>query len=115
VDGVPMPGVHIQYVPQTEIAEGRERYINRFFVHSREGGKFSLSTYVDGDGIPYGKYVLEFKWFEQRLSGEFDKFGGKYSDPDSPLLMKITVEKGPDIDLGEVKLTTLSKEAIHDD
>ena len=108
VDGVPTAGVHIQYVPQSEIAERRERYLNRFFLLSREGGKFSLSTYVDGDGIPIGEYALEFKWIEQRLSGEIDKLGGVYADSSSPFL-KIKVEKGRDINLGEIQLTSKNR------
>ena len=106
VDGVPTAGVHIQYVPQGHIAETRERYINRFFLQSGDGGKFSLSTYVNGDGIPYGDYVLEFKWLEQRLSGEVDRLAGMYSDPAIPFLT-IHVKKNQDLDLGEIQLTTL--------
>ncbi len=105
VDGVPTSGVHVQYVPQGEIAERRERYLNRFFLMTGEGGKFSLSTYVNGDGIPYGEYVLEFKLLEQRLSGEVDKFSGNYSNIRSPF-MTIKVEKGADVDLGEIELKT---------
>ncbi len=105
VDGVPTSGVHVQYVPQGEIAERRERYLNRFFLMTGEGGKFSLSTYVNGDGIPYGEYVLEFKLLEQRLSGEVDKFGGNYSNIRAPF-MTIKVEKDADLDLGEIELKT---------
>ena len=105
VDGVPTSGVHVQYVPQGEIAERRERYLNRFFLMTGDGGKFSLSTYVNGDGIPYGEYVLEFKLLEQRLSGEVDKFGGNYSNVRSPF-MTIKVEKDADLDLGEIELKT---------
>ena len=105
VGGVPKAGVQIQYVPQEEIAEKRERYRNRFFLQSGDGGKFSLSTYVNGDGIPYGEYALEFKLMEQRLSGEIDRFGGRYSYP-SPPLVKIKVEKDKPLDLGEIRLET---------
>ena len=107
VDGVPTSGVHVQYVPQGEIAERRERYLNRFFLMTGEGGTFSLSTYVNGDGIPYGEYVLEFKFLEQRLSGEVDKFGGNYSNVRSPF-MTIKVEKDADLELGEIELKTRS-------
>ena len=103
VDEKPIPGVLIQYVPQAEIAEKRERYRNRFFLQTGEGGRFSLSTYVHGDGVPYGEYALEFKWIEQRLSGEFDRLGGLYSYP-SPTTFKITVKRGTDLDLGEIRL-----------
>jgi hypothetical protein len=105
IDGIPMQGVQIQYVPQAEIAEKRDRYLNRLFLVSGDGGLFSLSTYVNGDGVPYGEYTLEFKWVEQRLDGEIDRLGGFYSDPSAPF-MKIRVEKGKSLDLGEIKLET---------
>lgn len=105
VDGVPMSGVHIQYVPQGAIAEKRERYLNRFFLLSGNGGRFSLSTYQTGDGIPYGEYVLEFKWIEQRLSGELDKLGGHYANAKLPFMI-IQVEENHDLDLGEIELKT---------
>ena len=105
VDGVPTAGVHIQYVPQGEIAEKRERYLNRFFLLTGEGGTFSLSTYHHGDGIPAGEYVLEFKWVEQFLSGEEDRLGGRYSNVRSPF-MKIQVEEHQELDLGEIELKT---------
>ena len=103
VDEVPTPGIHIQYVPLHEIAERRERYRNRFFMLTRTGGRFSLSTYVDGDGLPYGDYALEFRWIEQNLSGERDRFGGRYSKPP---FKTIKVEAGKELDLGEIKLST---------
>lgn len=108
VDGVPTAGVQIQYVPLGNIAETRERYLNRFFLQSGDGGKFSLSTYVNGDGIPYGDYALEFKWLEQRLSGEVDRLAGVYSDSAAPFLT-IHVQKNQDLDLGEIHLTTVGK------
>ena len=105
VDGIPTAGIHIQYVPQGEIAEKRERYLNRFFLLSRDGGRFSLSTYQNGDGIPAGDYVLEFKWIVQLLSGEEDRFGGHYSNVRAPLIT-IRVEEDQDVDLGEIDLRT---------
>ena len=105
VDGEPKSGIHVQYVPQGEIAEKRERYLNRFFLLTGSRGTFSLSTYQNGDGIPAGEYVLEFKWIEQQLSGERDKFNGYYSNVRSPF-MTINVEENHDLDLGEIELKT---------
>ena len=70
-------------------------------------GVLAQGTYLEGDGVPYGEYTLEFKWFEQRLSGERDRFGGRYSNPASPF-KKIKVEKGADLELGNIELS-LSK------
>lgn len=103
VNDNPMAGVQIQYVPQAEIAEKRERYRNRFFLQTGDGGKFSLSTYIHGDGIPFGEYALEFKWLEQRFSGEVDRLGGRYSYP-AISKFKFKVEQGKDLDLGEIRL-----------
>ncbi len=71
-------------------------------------GKFQISTYKSGDGMPVGDYVLTFAWGEINLismqySG--DKFNGKYADPaTSP--HKFTVKEGVPTDLGTIELTT---------
>lgn len=110
VDGLPTSGVQVRYIPRYEIAETRDRFLNRFYVHSNDTGDFSLSTYVDGDGIPIGEYVLEFTWLEQQFSGEFDRLGGKYSNPEKPHI-QIRVEDGKDLDLGELEFQTLQRNA----
>lgn len=108
VDGVPTSGVQVRYTPRSELAETRDRFLNRFYVHSNDLGDFSLSTYVDGDGIPIGEYVLEFTWLEQRFSGEVDRLDGEYSNPEKPHI-QIKVEQGKDQDLGNVELRTSKK------
>ena len=106
VDQLPVAGVQVRYIPCSEIAETRERFLNRFFVHTQEDGTFSLSTYVDGDGIPYGEYVLEFTWMEQCFSGEKDRLRGAYSDPQKTFL-RITVDRNNgDMNLGTIRLKT---------
>jgi hypothetical protein len=71
-------------------------------------GKFQISTFKSGDGVPVGDYALTFAWGEINLismqySG--DKFNGKYSDPaTSP--HKFTVKEGVPTDLGTIELTT---------
>lgn len=106
VDQLPVAGVQVRYIPCSEIAETRERFLNRFFVHTDEDGLFSLSTYVDGDGIPYGEYVLEFTWLEQCFSGEKDRLRGAYSDPQKPFL-RISVDRHTgNLNLGTIRLQT---------
>ncbi|WP_157605818.1 hypothetical protein [Schlesneria paludicola] len=105
VDDVPRANIHIQYVPQHGLAEKRERYLNRFFTWTGDGGRFMLSTYVNGDGVPHGEYALEFKWVEQKLAGEEDRFEGRYSNPTSPFML-IEVNGQRDLDLGTIRLKT---------
>ena len=74
-----------------------------------EGGKFALSTYDSGDGVPEGEYQLTFIAGEVNLmTGGFsgDIFKGKYSDPKTSEI-KISVSDDNDkIDLGTIDLTT---------
>ncbi len=76
---------------------------------SNEEGKFSISTYEAGDGVPAGNYKLTFSWQEFNvMSREYsgpDKLNGRYSDPEkSEVLLK--VEAGTPTDMGVVALTT---------
>lgn len=72
-------------------------------------GKFAISTYESGDGLPAGDYTLTFTWQEfnvisRSYSGE-DKLNGRYSDPKTSTI-KLTVKEGEENDLGVVALTT---------
>ncbi len=73
-----------------------------------EGGKFEISTYVSGDGVPEGEYRLTFQAGQLNLvsrnySG--DLFKGRYSDPDKSTFT-LTVEGSDPIDLGTIELST---------
>ena len=72
-------------------------------------GKFSISTYNDGDGAPEGEYVLTFSWREINMMtmrpGGPDKLNDRYSDP-AKSEFRVTVQKGEPIDLGRIDLTT---------
>jgi hypothetical protein len=72
-------------------------------------GKFRISTYKDGDGVPEGDYVLTFAWQEMnfmtmRPAGP-DKLNDRYRDPANSKI-KISVKKGKPADLGRIELTT---------
>lgn len=72
-------------------------------------GKFSISTYVDGDGVPPGDYTLTFKWqefnlFSREYSGA-DKLKNRYGDP-AKSEFKFTVKPGEQLDLGVIELKT---------
>ena len=74
-------------------------------------GKFEISTYKSGDGVPEGEYALTFTWREMILMGGNrdgvpDKLNGRYSDP-ATSTVKVSVKKGqPADDLGRIDLTT---------
>lgn len=74
-----------------------------------EDGKFAISTYESGDGIPTGEYVLTFYWGKRNpISMNYggpDKLNGRYSDPKKSDI-RITVLPGNPTDLGRIDLTT---------
>lgn len=71
-------------------------------------GKFSISTYESGDGVPAGDYVLTFMWGElNALSGRYggpDKLKGRYAEPKKSEV-RFKVEPGQPTDLGRIELT----------
>lgn len=76
---------------------------------TNDDGTFQISTYLAGDGVPAGDYILTFEWKEFNLLsrgyGGPDKLKKKYSDKEkSPY--RITVEPGQQLDLGTLDLTT---------
>ncbi len=72
-------------------------------------GKFSLTTYETGDGVPVGEYKLTFKWGQINLFNgryEGDKFKGKYADPDKSEVSIQVTESSEPVDLGAIDLRT---------
>ena len=73
-----------------------------------EQGKFEISTYERGDGLPEGEYVLTFMWGElSAIKGYVgpDKLKEKYLDPEKSE-HKFTVVPGEPTELGRIDLTT---------
>ena len=72
-------------------------------------GKFELASYVAGDGVPEGDYVLTFLWGEMniisRSYGGPDKLKERYKSPQESKV-KFTAKKGTPVDLGKIELTT---------
>ncbi len=72
-------------------------------------GKFELASYVAGDGVPEGDYVLTFLWGEMnilsRSYGGPDKLKDRYKSPQESKV-KFTAKKGTPIELGKIELTT---------
>lgn len=76
-----------------------------------QGGKFEISTYESGDGVPAGEYVLTFEWKQINLVtmnfGGPDRLNKRYNDP-AKSEVRFVVEEGAQgpIDLGTIALTT---------
>ena len=72
-------------------------------------GKFAISTYNQGDGVPVGEYLLTFMWGELNVFsasyGGPDKLNDRYSDVGESKF-KVHVEKGKPTNLGKIELTT---------
>ncbi len=103
INSEPAQNVMIDCVPLTPIAEKRPQFGTSFRAVTAHDGTFSMSTYARGDGIPYGQYAVLFRRLEQKPSGEKDLLGGQYSDVMKPF-MKIKVEEGEELDLGDIEL-----------
>lgn len=107
VDGLP-PGTGIQIQCHPAGSPDTEHPT----VSSTEtdpAGKFAISTYQSGDGLPAGEYTLTFTWQEfnvisRSYSGE-DKLNGRYSDPATSTI-KLSVKEGEENDMGVIELTT---------
>ena len=100
VDGNPQPGVLVECHPEP----GGE--IQRpLSGHTDEEGKFSISTYEAGDGLPQGAYTLTFQWMVAQGLTSIDKFKGTYADPKKSEY-KLTVNEGEPNDLGVIELVT---------
>jgi hypothetical protein len=62
-----------------------------------ETGSFAVSTYVSGDGVAAGEYILTLEWPERSgiLKNDFggpDRLKGRYKDPKNSKF-RFTVEK----------------------
>jgi hypothetical protein len=77
---------------------------------TNDDGKFEITTYKTGDGVPDGEYVLTFTWSGGRslggrgARGSADKLAGRYTDPKkSKNSFKV---EGKPVDLGKIELTS---------
>lgn len=93
VDGDPVQGVRVMCHP------GPDAPIAYEVVGMTDAeGRFSISTYQAGDGLPPGTYALTFELLEGAgLGRSKDVFGGRYSDPKKSEYT-VTVEERTDDD-----------------
>lgn len=106
VDGEPAANLAVRCTDVNGLDQEQPTVSSAF---TNEEGKFEISTYESGDGVPEGDYILTFEWGNWNMvSGSYggpDKLKGKYKDPDASE-QKFTVVKGQPTDLGRIDLTT---------
>lgn len=109
VDGEPVPATKPLKIDCHNVAGFDQEHPTVSSCLTGEDGKFQISTYSTGDGVPEGDYVLTFLWGKMDLiAGSYggpDQLKGKYSDPGKSEV-KFTVKKGEPVDLGKIELTT---------
>ena len=72
-----------------------------------QDGKFAVSTYQSGDGLPEGEYVLTFVWGKFDLISKSyggDGLKGRYMNP-LKSACRCKVETGKPTDLGRIELS----------
>ncbi|MBW3599311.1 MAG: hypothetical protein KY475_18830 [Planctomycetes bacterium] len=106
VDGKPAENVQVVLHDRAGMDTAQPTFSTTF---TGKDGKFSLSTYEAGDGVPAGDYAVTFRWGELNVFsmqyGGPDKLKGKYDDPETTPF-QVTVEEGKPTDLGRIELTT---------
>lgn len=106
VDGQPAEAVRITLNDVKGMDPNQPTFSETF---SDKDGKFAVSTYEQGDGVPEGEYVLTFYWgtinpLNMQYGGE-DKLKRKYADP-ATSKFRIKVENGKPTDMGRIELST---------
>ncbi len=96
VDGEPTGGVQLTAHNSDDVYGQKDPSQNARIAttYSRPDGRFSFTTYREGDGVEPGDYKITFQWFDENPMGgpgrprdvitktsAKDKLGGRYSDP----------------------------------
>jgi len=106
VDGKPAGQLAVKCVDLRGIDEKNPTSSATF---TDDAGKFAISTYLSGDGVPEGEYALTFLWGQHNLItasyGGPDKLKSRYTDAKKSEV-RFTVVKGKPTNLGRIDLTT---------
>ncbi len=106
VDGKPADQVAVRCVP-VEGMDQADPTESAAFTNAE--GKFAIATYMKGDGVPVGSYVLTFEWgqwnYISMQHGGPDKLKGKYTNPKTSA-STFEVREGQPTDLGTIELKT---------
>ena len=105
VDGEPKPKVKITFTPQAETSKLK---VNALGISGADG-KFQVTTYEGGDGLPAGTYKLTFELdeSESNIMGKNepkDALKGAYSNV-ATSKFDVTV-KDAKVDMGVIELST---------
>ena len=90
------------------LTEGSNPSGVRPYAQVDDNGTFAFSTYVQGDGVPTGDYILTFEWKEASgiMKNNYegpDRLKGRFTDPKKST-QKVSVGKEPK-DLGRIDLS----------
>lgn len=105
VDGKPAANAFVYFTA----VDDKDPRVVRPFAQADKEGNFALATYVAGDGVPAGDYILTFEWrepsgmFKQDWEGR-DKLNGAFMDVKNSKF-KVTIEAKPN-ELGPFHLST---------
>lgn len=105
VDGKPVEKLAVKCHPEAGMDTENPTVSSAF---TDKDGKFSISTYEKGDGIPAGTYTLTVTWGTFNaitMSYGGDKLKGKYADPETSGIL-VTVEPGVQTPPLKLELTT---------
>ncbi len=97
VNGQPAEGVSVIFYPEGPAPQGKKMPVPAGMTDGN--GEFKLTSYVQGDGAPAGKYKVAAVWDEKppaKFSGVFepkDRLHGRYASPQTSKL-SATVEEG---------------------
>lgn len=110
VDGKPVPKTKPMKVEAHPVNGMDQEHPSVSYGMTGEDGKFAISTYEQGDGLPPGDYTLTFLWGKLDLIstqyGGPDQLKGRYSDPETSEFVVSVVEGLPETDIGKIELTT---------
>ena len=89
IDGSPVAGVGVLFVPAGDAADTviDDEFVVAHSATTDAEGKFSVSTYVPGDGVPPGDYNVVFRWVPGPLqpnppnAAALKAFSKKYGNP----------------------------------
>ena len=102
IDGEPVEMVEVKCHPEPGTSEIKYPLT----ASTDKDGKFSMTTYEAGDGLPEGTYTLTFQALQMGFVTQ-DKLRGKFSDPKkSKQTVKSTGVKADVVDLGTIELKT---------
>ncbi len=109
VDGKPAAGVRLVFCPVNASEEAMKQ---RPMGTTDEQGKYSLTTFVLGDGAPPGDYKISATWLsapkqaviDERGSVGTDRFMNKYAIPDQSGLTAKIDEDTTELPVMEFKL-----------